>query len=61
MKTEEIKSIKIELEGTEADQFKSAIKKIDKENGRIGFSNPSDLDADEVKLIRDINDKINPK
>ena len=61
MKTEEIKSIKIELEGSEADIFKSAVKKIDKENGKIGFANSSDLNADEVKIIRDINEKINPK
>jgi len=60
MKTEEVKSIKIELEGKESDRFKSAIKKIDAENGRIGFLNPSDLDADEVMLIRDINKKLNP-
>ena len=59
MKTEEVKSIKIELEGDEADRFKSAIKKIDKENGAIGFKNPSNLDADEIKLLREINEKVN--
>ncbi len=59
MKTEEIKSIKIELEGSEADQFKAAIKKIDKENGKIGFANSSDLNADEIKIIREINSKLN--
>jgi hypothetical protein len=59
MKTEEIKSIKIELEGEEADKFKSAIKKIDQENGRIGFGNSADLNSDEIKLIRDLNGKIN--
>ena len=60
MKTEEVKSIKIELEGTEADTFKSAVKKIDKVNGEIGFQNKNELNADEVKIIRDINSKLNP-
>lgn len=60
MKTEEIKSIKIEFEGSESDKFKSAIKKIDIENGRIGFSNSSDLDAEEITIIRDLNKKLNP-
>lgn len=59
MKTEEIKSIKIEFEGSEADQFKKAIGKINEENSRIGFK--SDLDADEIKLLKSLNEKINPK
>lgn len=61
MRTEEIKTVKIEFEGDEADKFKSAIKKIDAETGRAGFSKNSDLNPDEIKLIRDINEKINPK
>ncbi len=60
MKTEEVKSIKIELEGDESDKFKSAIKKIDIENGKIGFVNSSNLSGDEIMLIRDINKKLNP-
>lgn len=59
MKTEEIKSVKVEFESSEADQFKSAIKKIDSEAGRIGFG--SVLSADEIKLIRELNERINPK
>lgn len=59
MKTEEIKSVKVEFEGSEADTFKSAIKKLESESGKIGFSTRSDLNADEIKLIREINEKIN--
>lgn len=61
MKTEEIKTIKIEFDGSEADTFKSAVKKLTDETGRAGFNKNSDLNAEEVKLIRDINEKINPK
>lgn len=60
MKTEEVKSIKIEFEGAEADTFKSAINKIEKESGKVGFNNGT-LNSDEVKLIRDINEKLNSK
>lgn len=61
MTTEEIKSVKVQFDGDEADKFKSAIKKINDETGRAGFSKNSDLNAEEIKLIREINDKINPK
>lgn len=60
MKTEEIRTIKIEFDGEEADKFKSAIKKINEESGKAGFSKNVDLTADEVKLIKDLNQKINP-
>lgn len=60
MKTEEIKTIKVEFEGTEYDTFKSTIKKIQNETGRAGFTKNSDLTPEEIKLIRDINEKINP-
>lgn len=59
MKTEEVKSIKIEFEGNEAEKFKSAIKKIETEVSKIGFGNS--LDGDEVKIVRELNDKLNPK
>lgn len=59
MKTEEVRSIKIEFEGVEADNFKSAIKKIEQENTRVGFQ-ASNLSGDELKLIKDLNQKINP-
>lgn len=61
MKHEEIKSVKVEFEGGEADTFKSAIKKLESESGKAGFSKNSDLSPEEIKLIRDINDKLNPK
>lgn len=60
MKTEEIKTIKVEFEGTEYDTFKSAVRKINLEAGRAGFQKNSDLNPEEIKLIRDINEKINP-
>lgn len=60
MKTEEVKTIKVEFEGTEYDTFKSAIKKVTSETGKAGFSKNSDLSPEEIKLIRDINEKINP-
>lgn len=59
MKTEEIKTVKIEFDGEEADKFKSAIKKIDAEINKAGFSKNVDLSADESKLIKDLNQKIN--
>ena len=61
MKTEEIKTIKVEFDGSEYDTFKSAVKKLNSETGKAGFSKKSDLNPEEIKLIRDINDKINPK
>lgn len=59
MKTEEVKSIKVEFEGSEAYTFKSAIKKLEKENTKTGF-NSTPLTSDELKLIKDLNEKINP-
>lgn len=60
MKTEEIKTIKVEFELHEADTFKSAIKKLNEETGKAGFNKNSDLNPEEIKLIREINAKINP-
>lgn len=60
MKTEEIKTVKVEFEQSEADTFKSAIKKLTSETGKAGFGKNSDLSPEEIKLIRDINEKINP-
>lgn len=58
MDTEEIKSLKIEFKGDEADKFKTAIKKVYEETSRAGF-NSSSLNSDELKLIKDINEKVN--
>jgi hypothetical protein len=58
MESEEIKSLKIEFKGEEADQFKKAIKKIHEDTSRAGFNNTS-LTSDELKLIKTINEKVN--
>lgn len=58
MDSEEIKSLKIEFKGEEADRFKSTIKKVHEEISRAGFNN-STLNGDELKLIKDINEKVN--
>lgn len=58
MKTEEVKSLKLELEGQEADHFKSAIKKLYDENTKAGFT-ASNLTADEKKVLGDINQSVN--
>ena len=60
MKTEEIKSLKIELDGIEADHLKSALKKIGAEVERAGFKKIADLSSDEIKIIKDLNQKVNP-
>lgn len=57
MKTENIKVLKIELEGDESEQFKSAIKKINEENQKAGFTQV--MNADEKLVIKNINEKIN--
>ena len=58
MKTEEIKMLKIELEGKDADHFKAALKKINNEESRAGF-NSSVLNADEKQLIKTLNEQVN--
>lgn len=65
MKTEEVKSLKIEFERSEADNFKSAISKIERKNsiiecGIIGVKGASQImNSDEIKLIRALNERIN--
>lgn len=59
MDSEEIKTLKVEFKGDEADKFKSAIKKIYEETSKAGFTQ-SDLTGDELKLIKDLKEKINP-
>lgn len=41
------------------EEVKSAIKKIEKDNTKTGFNSTS-LTSDELKLIKDLNEKINP-
>ncbi len=59
MKTEEIKTTKIELDGQESDHFKSALKKVQKETERAGFN--KEFSAEEAKVIKDLNTKLNPE
>ncbi len=59
MKTEEIKTLKVELEGDDSDKFKSAIKKIQEQESKAGFNN-SVLTADEKILIKNLSEKLNP-
>lgn len=59
MKSEEIKTLKLELEGSESDDFKSAIKKLHSENTKAGFK-ATILTPEELKVITDINQKLNP-
>jgi hypothetical protein len=59
METEEIKSLKVEFKGEEADKFKTAIKKIHEDTSRAGFNNTS-LSSDELKLLKELNQKLNP-
>jgi hypothetical protein len=58
MKTEEIKMLKIEIDGSDADSFKTAIKKITEQETRAGF-NSSVLNADENQIIKNIFESIN--
>lgn len=57
--TKEIKSITIEFSGEEVDRIKSTIKKVNEETSSIGFKN-TQLNADEIKMIRDLNQTLNP-
>lgn len=58
MEFEEIKSIKIEFKGEEADKFKSAIKKLHEDASRSGFNSTS-LNGDELKLIKELSERVN--
>jgi hypothetical protein len=58
MKTEHTKQLKIKLKDSDADNFKSAIKKIADENKAIGFKK-SNLNEDEIKVIQQLSDKVN--
>lgn len=58
MKTEEIKTLKIEFDGEDADKFKSAIKKIQSEESKCGF-NSGVLNVEEKQLIKTLSENIN--
>ena len=56
MKTEQIKSVKVEFEGDEVDTLKSVISKMTEEATKTGFQKT--FNTEEISLIKDINDKI---
>lgn len=57
MKIETTKHLKVKLKGEDADNFRSALKKIADDNKKPGFST-SKLSEDEVKVINGILDKL---
>jgi hypothetical protein len=58
MKIEAKKQLKIKLQESDADNFKSAIKKIVDESKIIGFKK-TNLNEDEIKVIHELSDKLN--
>lgn len=60
MKAETNNQLKIKLTNEEADNFKSALKKIISEEKEIGFRK-SKLNDAELKVIQDLSDKITDK
>lgn len=58
MKVETNKQIKVKLKGKDAENFKSALKKIADEEKSIGFKK-SNLNEDELKVIQSLSDKVN--
>lgn len=58
MKVETTKELKLKLKGKNIEHFKSAITKISNENKKVGFKS-NVLNEDEIKVLNDINDKIN--
>lgn len=56
MKTEKVDTLKIDLEGDEVKNFKTAIQKIVEENNKAGFKQL--LEPDEKKVINDLHEKI---
>jgi hypothetical protein len=57
MKVETTKELKLKLKGTSIEHFKSALTKISNENKKVGFKSNL-LNKDEIKVLNDINDKI---
>lgn len=58
MKVEKNTELKVKLKGNDANNFKSALKKIADEQKTIGFKKSS-LNDDELKVIQSISDKVN--
>lgn len=57
MKIERTKSLKIKVDGEEADNLVSAIKKLNAEMNEIGFKSSS-LNEEEKKAFKDLNEKL---
>lgn len=57
MEIKEVKELTIKLKGKDAENFKSAIKKITDESKKIGLKNTS-VTTEEMDLINSINSKI---
>lgn len=58
MKTEKITTLKIELEGSEIDNFKTALKKVNEENNKAGFDRFS-MNSEEVSFVKNLIEKLN--
>ena len=56
MKSEKIDVTKLELEGDEAKNFKTALAKVIDENNRAGFV--QNMTPEEKKVVKDVHDKI---
>lgn len=50
-------SLNIKLEGDNVKNFKSALNKLNEENSRAGFKS-SCLSPEEIKIIKDLSEKI---
>lgn len=57
MKIEKSEQLKIKLKGKDAEDFKSAVKKLSEENRKVGFKSSS-LNDDEVKVINKVAEKL---
>ncbi len=52
-----VKTLNVKLEGDNVKNFISALNKITNDQQKAGFSNSS-LKADELKVIKDLNEKV---
>lgn len=57
MKVESEKTLKIKLHGNDGDNFKSALKKITKDEKTTGYNNLG-LNHDEADVIKKLSDKL---
>lgn len=57
MEIKKEQTINIEFKGKEADDFRSAVKKLSAETNKVGFNNSS-LTSDEKSIIKDLAEKV---